>query len=119
MDCIHISDIHAYGYTGALPEEQVLGQWFWVDLTLWLDLVPSGTSDTLTDTLDYCDVIESVQQIVKTQRLVLLERLTTVIAEMMLATNPQVQQVRVQLTKPHPPIPEFSGKVMIDITRQR
>ena len=33
-DCIHISGIRAYGYTGLFPEEKALGQWFEVDLTL-------------------------------------------------------------------------------------
>jgi len=37
MDCIHLTEF-APGYTGYLPEEQVLGQWFEVDVTLWLDL---------------------------------------------------------------------------------
>ncbi len=36
MDCIHVTGIRAYGYTGYLPEEQSLGQWFEVDLKLWL-----------------------------------------------------------------------------------
>ncbi len=115
---MHISDIRVYGYVGALPEETVLGQWFWVDLTLWFDFTKAGHSDALVDTLDYCDVIENVQQIVKTQRLILLERLATIIAESVL-TYQQVSQVRVQLTKPTPPIPDFSGKITIDITRQR
>jgi dihydroneopterin aldolase len=53
MDCIQLTGIRAYGYTGFLPEEQVLGQWFEVDLTLWLDLAKSGASDRIEDTLDY------------------------------------------------------------------
>ncbi len=28
MDTIHVTGIRAYGYTGYLAEEQVLGQWF-------------------------------------------------------------------------------------------
>lgn len=31
MDSIHVTGIRCYGYTGLLPEEQVLGQWFEVD----------------------------------------------------------------------------------------
>ncbi|HEY9734659.1 MAG TPA: dihydroneopterin aldolase, partial [Trichocoleus sp.] len=49
-DHIHVTGIRAYGYIGALPEENVLGQWFEVDLTLWLDLAPAGESDDLTQT---------------------------------------------------------------------
>jgi len=34
-------------------EEQVLGQWFEVDVTLWVELAPAGKSDAIEDTLDY------------------------------------------------------------------
>ncbi len=37
-DALHLRGLRAYGYTGLLPEEQRLGQWFEVELTLWLDL---------------------------------------------------------------------------------
>ncbi|NJR49339.1 MAG: dihydroneopterin aldolase [Leptolyngbyaceae cyanobacterium CSU_1_3] len=117
-DCIHIQTIRAYGYTGALPEEQTLGQWFEVDLTLWLDLSEAGRSDRLQDTLNYCDIIEIVQNIVQTSRLTLLERLATLIAEAVLAFHP-VEQVRVQMIKPAAPIPGFDGRLVIDITRRQ
>ena len=53
MDSIQVSGIRAYGYVGYLPEERVLGQWFEVDLTLWVDLAIAGKSDDIADTLDY------------------------------------------------------------------
>lgn len=118
MDCIHLTGIRAYGYTGALPEEQVLGQWFEVDLTLWIDLSTSGESDRLEDTLDYRDAIAAVQHLIKSSRLTLVERLATLIADSVLKFD-RVSQVRVQLIKPAAPIPDFSGKIAIDITRSR
>ena len=50
MDTIEVKGIRSYGYTGFLAEEKVLGQWFEVDLTIWVDLKPSGMSDDLNDT---------------------------------------------------------------------
>ncbi len=117
MDCIHLTQIRGYGYTGALPEEQVLGQWFEADLTLWLDLSTAGESDRLTDTLDYCDVIERVQTLIKASRFTLLERLATAIAQSVL-TFDQVAQVQVKLIKPAAPIPDFGGEITIDILRK-
>jgi 7,8-dihydroneopterin aldolase/epimerase/oxygenase len=117
-DCIHIQTIRAYGYTGALPEEQTLGQWFEVDLTLWLDLSEAGRSDRLQDTLNYCDIIEIVQNIVQTSRLTLLERLATLIAEAVLEFH-RVEQVCVKMIKPAAPIPGFDGRLVIDITRHQ
>jgi len=116
MDCIHLTGIRCYGYTGYLQEEQVLGQWFEVDLTLWLDLAPSGESDNIADTLDYRSAIETVQQLVKTSKFALVEKLANAIADAILELA-QVQQVQVRLSKLAAPIPDFSGKITIDITR--
>lgn len=118
MDCIQLTGIRCYGYTGYLPEEQVLGQRFEVDLTLWLDLAVAGKSDVIEDTLDYRSVISTVQQLVKTSKFALIERLATAIAESILASD-SVTQVQVRLSKPAAPIPDFSGKVTIEITRSK
>lgn len=124
MDCIQLSGIRCYGYTGALPEEQVLGQWFEVELTLWLDLVTAGASDRLSDTLDYRTVIATVQTLIKTSKFTLLERLATAIAEAVLHPSGSppatpIKQVRVRLCKPAAPIPDFGGTIVIELTRSR
>ena len=116
MDCIQLTGIRSYGYTGYLPEEQVLGQWFEVDLTLWLDLAAAGHSDNITDTLDYRRAIEIVKQLVKTSKFALIEKLATAIADAILEFE-QVQQVQVRLSKPAAPIPDFGGKITIELTR--
>jgi dihydroneopterin aldolase len=116
MDCIHLEGIRTYGYTGYLPEEQVLGQWFEVDVTLWLDLSVAGESDAIEDTIDYRHIISTVQHLVKTSKFALVERLATAIAQSILAVK-GIEQVQVKLSKPAAPIADFSGKITIDLTR--
>lgn len=116
MDCIQVTGIRCYGYVGYLPEEQVLGQWFEVDLTLWLDLAAAAASDEITDTLDYRQAISTVKHLVKTSKFALVEKLANAIADAILKLD-RVEKVRVQLIKCAAPIPEFDGKIMIDITR--
>ena len=118
MDCIQLTEIRAYGYTGFLPEEQVLGQWFEVDITLWVDLAVAGKSDRIEDTLDYRSVISTIQHLVKTSKFALIERLVDAIAEASLEPA-QVQQVQVRLSKPAAPIPDFGGKITVEITRSK
>lgn len=118
MDRIRVTNIRCYGYTGFLPEEQVLGQWFKVDLTMDIDLSPSGSSDDLTQTLNYCDAIEKVKNLVEGKKFALLEKLAAAIAEDILSLD-LVQQVRVELTKLAAPIPDFGGEITIDITRAK
>jgi 7,8-dihydroneopterin aldolase/epimerase/oxygenase len=116
MDSIQIDGIRAYGYVGYLPEERVLGQWFEVDLTLWLDLEPAGNSDNIEDTLDYREAIATVKQLIETSKFALVEKLIKAIADKLL-TLEKVQQVRVRLSKPAAPIPNFSGKITLEIVR--
>ena len=111
MDCLHLKGIRGYGYTGALPEEQVLGQWFEVNLWVYLDLSSAGQSDVLADTLDYRNLITEVKDIVERSHFSLVERLATVIAEAV--------QVKVHLIKVAPPIPNFSGQIQVEIVRDQ
>lgn len=116
MDSIQLTGIRCYGYTGYLPEEQVLGQWFEVDVTLWLDLSKPGNSDKIEDTLDYRTTIATVQHLVKTSKFALIECLADAIAQAILQ-QPLVQQVKINLSKPAAPIPDFGGKITLEITR--
>ncbi|MEM6611507.1 MAG: dihydroneopterin aldolase [Cyanobacteria bacterium P01_C01_bin.72] len=116
MDSIQVSGIRAYGYVGYLPEERVLGQWFEVDLTLWVDLDTAGQSDNIDDTLDYREAITIVKEQITTAKFALVEKLINAIAEKLLQLE-KVNQVRVKLSKPAAPIPDFSGRITLDITR--
>lgn len=121
QDYIDISGIRSYGYIGVFPEEQVLGQWFEVDLRLEIDLAKAGRSDRLEDTLNYAAVIMLVQTLLQTARYALLERMATEIADRILALpdQPPLTAVLVKLTKLTAPIPGFSGRVAVELNRRR
>lgn len=116
MDSIQVNGIRAYGYVGYLPEEKVLGQWFEVDLTLWVDLTKAGSTDNIEDTLDYREAISIVKKQITTAKFALVEKLIGVIADKILNLD-KVKQVRVKLSKPAAPIPDFCGRITLDITR--
>jgi dihydroneopterin aldolase len=118
VDRLEVNDIRVYGYTGALPEETVLGQWFRVDLTLWMDLATAGSSDNLDDTLDYRGAIAAVEKLVRDRPFKLIEALARAIAAAVLRTDDRLQQVQVRLTKT-PPIRDFTGQVVVQIQRDR
>lgn len=116
MDRIKVTGIRCYGYTGLLPEEQILGQWFDVDLTIWVNLEKAGESDRIEDTLDYRSAIKLVKNQIGNNKYALVEKLASAIADAILQIE-KVNKVRVQLSKPAAPIPDFGGKITIDITR--
>ena len=118
MDIIQLIGIRCYGYTGYLQEEQVLGQWFEVDLRIWLDLGTAGKSDRIEDTLDYRGIIMAVKEIISTAKFALVEKLADQIITAVLAED-RVQQVELKLHKPSAPIPDFGGRITIELTRQK
>ena len=101
---IHLTGIRYYGDIGYLPEEKVLGQWFEVDLKIWVDLSKAAETDAIEDTLDYRSVISSVQNLVKTSKFDLLESTAGAIADNILENSDLATQVQVILIKPAAPI---------------
>lgn len=118
MDTLNIKGIRAYGYTGYFEAEQFLGQWFAVDLTIWIDLGKAGQSDDLNDTLNYADAVAIVQKIIRESRFKMIEKLAEAIAAEILATD-KTAKVKVALTKCQAPIPDFDGDVTLEILRSR
>ena len=118
LDAIEITGIRCYGYTGYFPEERVLGQWFELDLTIWMNLALTGADDQLEHTLNYADVVDRVTTLLETSRFKTIERLNAVIIEAVLAFEP-VRTVHSRLVKVSPPIPRFQGRIAIAMTRSK
>jgi dihydroneopterin aldolase len=118
MDVIQLTGIRCYGYTGYLQEERFLGQWFEVDLRMTVDLAAAGQSDRIEDTLDYRSVITAVKEIISLSKFDLVEKLAETIIASVLSFD-KVQQVELKLHKPGAPIPDFGGKITIELTRSK
>nr|WP_232335183.1 MULTISPECIES: dihydroneopterin aldolase [Thermoactinomyces] len=107
-----------YGYHGAYAEENRLGQRFYVDLEMKLDLRPAGTTDDLQKTVDYGAVYQKVENIMTGTRVKLIETLAERIAGRLLADFP-IEEVRVRVTKPNPPIQGHYESVGVEVVRTR
>lgn len=118
-DKIRIEKIHVFGYHGVLPEEKERGQNFYVTLTLSLDLKPAGTSDDLTRTINYADVVARVVAIVSAKPgFNLIEALAEKIAATLLTEFDLLQNIEVEIHKPEAPIPTPFGDVAVCISRK-
>ena len=93
---IYLKGVKAYGYIGYLPEENVLGQWFEVDATLWGDFEKSTYSDDLEDTVNYISCIRKIENLIQTQKFKLIERLAGAIADSLLE-DLKITQVEVKM----------------------
>jgi dihydroneopterin aldolase len=119
MDAIEITGLRYYGYTGYFAEERFLGQWFEVDLTLWVDLLAAGMSDRLEDTLDYRQVVDRVRETIESSKVNTIEYLAAQIARSLLQCDDRLGKIRVRLTKVSPPIPDFPGNIAVEIIREK
>ncbi len=114
---IYLKGVRAYGYVGYLPEENVLGQWFEVDATLWVDFEKSTYSDDIEDTVNYISCINKIETLIQTQKYKLIERLVGAIADSLLE-DMMIEKVELRVIK-RPPIPNFQGSVAVEIVRSR
>ncbi|TGA96544.1 2-amino-4-hydroxy-6-hydroxymethyldihydropteridine diphosphokinase [Sporolactobacillus shoreae] len=118
-DKIILSQMSFYGYHGALPEENKIGQRFLVDAELEADLYAAGASDSLEQTINYAEVYGLVRDIVEGPVFKLIEAVAERIAEELLNTYSQAASCRIRVIKPDPPIAGHYESVAVEIERKR
>jgi dihydroneopterin aldolase len=119
MDKIYVNQMEFYGYHGALPEENRLGQRFIVDLMVELDLSKAGKTDDLSETVNYAELYLLCRDIVEGKSYSLIEPVAEQIAEKVLEQYKKIESCTVKIIKPDPPIPGHYKSVSIEITRKR
>jgi dihydroneopterin aldolase len=99
-----IEGLEIYGHHGVPAEEKVIGQRLLFDMRLTMEQCPGAHSDEVTGTVDYTEVIDVVTEVATVESYSLLERLAQVTAETVLKMFPLIDEVWVQVSKPHPPV---------------
>jgi len=117
-DAIELRGMRFLGRHGVSLEERMEPQPFEVDVVLHLDLTRAGTSDELTDTVDYSTIFDGVAGIVEGRSFRLIEALAAAIGEMVLASH-AVAEVEVAVRKPRAPLPGTFETVEVRIRRRR
>ncbi len=117
-DHIRLVNMAFYGHHGVDAEERRLGQQFFVDLDLALDLRAAGRQDDLAATVDYARVYQVVAEVEQARSCRLIEALAEGIAEAVLAQFP-VAAVTVRVRKPGAPLGGVLDHVEVEITRSR
>src|SRR5690606_11015777 len=97
MDKMMLKGMGFFGYHGVFPEENKLGQQFFVDLELSFDMSKAATTDELEYALDYSALYQFVKQIVEGPPLKLIEALTDRVASRVLEHYTMVNEVCVKV----------------------
>lgn len=119
MDTIKLTRMAFFGYHGDEPEETKLGQCFYIDVEMGLDLSKVGETDALEDSVNYVAVYSLVKQRAEGGPYKLLERLAGVINHDILAQFPLVEKVTTTVHKPGSPIPGILDDVSVTLTKER
>ncbi|MCS7187860.1 MAG: dihydroneopterin aldolase [Armatimonadota bacterium] len=104
-DWLIVSGLTILSKVGCLPVEQSVPQPIEVDIALEMDLREVGKTDDLKKGVDYRKVCDVVRQVLERNSFKLLESAAYTIAHNLLQQFPKVQRVRIEVRKPHPPIP--------------
>lgn len=119
MDKIKLNNMQFYGFHGLFPEENKLGQRFYVDAILFADLQQAGATDDMNDSVNYGDAFETVKKVVEGNVYHLLEAVAEGIASELLASFPIISACSIEVKKPDPPIPGHYESVTVEIYRER
>ncbi|QNK58154.1 dihydroneopterin aldolase [Paenibacillus sp. PAMC21692] len=119
MDLMKVTGMRFYGYHGVFPEENKLGQQYYVDLELSLDLDQAAREDDLEATVNYAELHALTKSIVEGPPFKLIEALAGCIASRLLETYTRINEVTVRVTKPHPPFDIHFDGVTIELRRKR
>lgn len=108
-----------FGYHGVFPEETRLGQRFIVDLDVFCDLQQAGVTDDLNYSVNYAELYTLSKEVVEGKPYQLIEAVSEKIANSVLEKFQKVNEVKVKVIKPDPPIPGYYQSVSVEITRRR
>ena len=118
-DKMILTGIEVFGYHGCSDEEQKLGQKFYVDVELDLDLSKAGLSDDFADTVDYVKILQCVEEIVGGTPRRLIESVAENLAQKILTDFAQVDGVKITLHKPNAPLKFTYADAAVEIYREK
>lgn len=117
MDKLILKGIRFHGHHGVPEAERQVGGPYEVDATLGCNLANAGSTDMLTDTIDYAEVIRRIVEIGTQQSFQLIEALAEKIATVILAEF-SVEAVHLTVKKLSPPIEQPINYFAVEIFRR-
>ena len=102
---------------GVMPEEEALGQRFFVDAEL--EVQPAGPleEDALESTVDYGIAFKVIESIVTGRRYFLIEALAMEVARALEEQFPQIKRAKITLRKPNAPVAGVLDYVQVTVER--
>jgi len=103
MSTIYLEDLKIYAYHGVLPEENLIGTYYILNVELHTDLWKASESDDLNDTISYADINDIIHSEMKIKSK-LLEHVAGRIISKIHENFSQIDYIKLKITKTAPPM---------------
>lgn len=117
MDSISIKGLKFYAKHGVLSAEKEMGQFFYLDITFYLET--SLSDDQINKTVHYGNLSTDAVEFCTSNRFDLIETLANNLAMHLMINYQLIEKIDITIHKPHAPITESFEDVMINIVRER
>jgi len=107
-----------FAFHGTTKAEKQVGQRFYLDVEMFLDLRLAGTTDSIHHTVNYQKVYDIICAVTRKRKYNLLEALAEDIVEEILKHFPQLDRIKVKVRKPQVPLCGILDYVEVAINRK-
>lgn len=118
-DCIIMKNMSFYGFHGVLEEEKQMGQKFYLDVILKLNLQPAGKSDNIDQTVSYALAYDVIKFQCEENKYQLIESLAENISNDLFSTFDRIEEVEIEVRKPAAPVRGNFDYMAVKINRIR
>jgi 7,8-dihydroneopterin aldolase/epimerase/oxygenase len=116
---IEIAGLVLFAKHGVNEAEKLLGQRFILDIEIDVELATAAKSDSITDTVDYGEVVAVAEAAFRDKHFYLIEASAAHVAEAILAHFSRANAVTVKVHKPSAPVPAVIDHVAATVTAVR
>ena len=118
LDKISIENLEVYAYHGVYPEENKLGQKFFLSLQLFIDTNRAVGQDDLMQSVNYGEVCFLLKDWMEKNTFCLIETVADRLAQAVLLQYPLVQRIILEVKKPNAPVSLPLESISVTVERQ-
>lgn len=113
---ILLENIKIYAFHGVLPEEKIIGTYYLLNVEIHADLWKATETDNLQHTINYAEINDIIHQEMKIPSQ-LLEHVAGRIINKISEKFPQVELIKIKITKTNPPMKGEMTGVSVELVK--
>ena len=111
---IRMEGMKFHAFHGVLPQENLVGAYFYIDLNLKTDFTRAAETDDLQGTVSYADIYAAVKEEMSVPSQ-LLEHVCQRIARRLFQDFPSIEAIDIRLSKENPPMGACAKSIGVEV----